>query len=169
MCNIWSLCSAGILNPYVDPVRRRLLCRPNQMLSLYLILLVTSISCSSGANPSSDAVTRAKLPFGTVDQPKANQTLKGVVGVTGWALSESGIASVTIYVDRTFLAAAISGLPRPDVASSHPGISGNAAAGWGAEVDTSKLTAGWHELTVQVRDRNGGTRELGSMPVLVEQ
>jgi hypothetical protein len=87
--------------------------------------------------------------FGQVDTPSQNALdLQGAIGVTGWALDNSGVTSVKIYRnclafepancqpvlgqsvvfvgDAVFLEGA-----RPDVASAYPAYPNNTRAGWG--------------------------------------
>src|SRR5947209_17099517 len=57
----------------------------------------------------------ARLPFGSMDTPRNGDTIRGPTLIGGWALAESGIDSVTIYVDRNLAAFASLGINRPDV------------------------------------------------------
>ncbi|HUR21043.1 MAG TPA: S8 family serine peptidase, partial [Vicinamibacterales bacterium] len=88
-------------------------------------------------------------PFGQVDTPSQNASeLQGAIGVTGWALDNTGVTGVKIYRnclafepancqtvlgqsvvfvgDAVFLEGA-----RPDVASAYPTYPNNTRAGWG--------------------------------------
>ncbi len=124
-------------------------------------------SCSPGGKP--EGTSAAKLPLGGVNTPSSQQLIKGKVGVTGWALSEDGIESVSVYVDRTYVVAGATGLSRPDVAGTYPSIKGSDVSGWRLTLDTSTLSPDWHELTVQVRSKAGATRDIASMPLLVQR
>jgi hypothetical protein len=107
------------------------------------------------------------LPFGGVNAPVSGQRITGKLDVSGWALSETGIESVSIYVDRSFVSSCSTGLPRPDVAKVYPSFGGSDVAGWAIELDSTKLSPNWHELTVQAKSKGGLTRDLASIPILV--
>jgi large repetitive protein len=124
-------------------------------------------SCTEGRK--TDRKVTLKLPFGGVNIPVSSQRITGKVDVAGWALAEAGIESVSIYVDRSFVAQCSTGLPRPDVAKAYPSVPGSGNAGWMVTVDSASFSAGWHELTVQAASKDGATRDLASFPILVEQ
>ena len=132
---------------------------PATILSVNLILS----SCSAGRKAAPD------LPLGGVNAPVSGQKVAGKVDAVGWALAESGIDSVSIYVDRRFVARAATGLPRPDVAQAYPSISGNGNAGWTLPIDAARFSPGWHELTIQARSKEGATHDLASIPILIER
>jgi hypothetical protein len=115
-----------------------------------------------------NAAILSKLPFGGVNSPQNEQKISGKVEVIGWALSEEGIESVSLYVDRAFVANCSLGLPRLDVAKVYPHMSGSGSSGWSTTLDSSNVPPGWHELIVQARSKSGTTRDLGSIPVLVQ-
>jgi hypothetical protein len=112
---------------------------------------------------------RVNLPFGGVNTPVSQQSVTGKVDVTGWALSEAGIESVSIYVDRVFVADCSTGLPRPDVAKAYANVPESGVAGWTMTLDSTRFSPGWHELTVQARSKDGATRDLASMPIAVQR
>ena len=116
----------------------------------------------------SDAAILSKLPFGGVDTPQSEQKIAGKVDVAGWALSEEGIESVSIYVDRAFVTNCSTGLPRVDVSRKYPHMAGSGLSGWSVTFDSTNVLPGWHELTVQVRSKAGATRDLASLPILVQ-
>jgi hypothetical protein len=134
--------------------------------SLGAILLVSVgfplVSCTEQRK------SEGKLPYGGVNVPVSGQRITGKVDVTGWALSEAGIESVSIYVDRSFVADCSAGLPRPDVAKAYPSVRESGVAGWVLTLDAARFAPTWHELTVQARSKTGATRDLASLPVLVQ-
>jgi len=117
----------------------------------------------------SDGKVAPKLPFGGVNAPVSQQKVVGAVDVTGWALSEAGIESVSFYVDRTFVADCSTGLPRPDVAKAYPAMPNSGVSGWTATFDSTSVSPGWHELTVQVKSNDGATRDISSLPIMVQR
>jgi N-acetylmuramoyl-L-alanine amidase len=85
--------------------------------------------------------------------------LSGSVIIGGWAIHESGIRSVEIYVDREFSLTANVGLERPDVAKVFPSFGKEMISGWNAMLVTSGIEPGPHELLARVRAKNGAQRD----------
>lgn len=134
-------------------------------LSVFLVLtfLIALTGCGNA-----DSKGSAKLPIGYLDSPKAGETIRGTYRVAGWALAESGIKDVSIYLDRGFIAQAVIGQNRPDL--QHPPFSAFPNAGSSGFVyqwDTNAVTPGPHELLVQARTNDGATRDLGIAPITV--
>lgn len=107
------------------------------------------------------------LPFGVVDNPRPGETLRGHAMLRGWALSETKIESVAVYLDRTLAGLATLGISRPDVQKAYPAFREAGQAGWQMDFDTSSIPPGPHELEVQARSRQGATRDLGSVAVTI--
>ena len=95
--------------------------------------------------------------------------MQGPVEVAGWALSEQPIEEVSLYIDRKYRGNAALRVARPDVAASKPDYRYAATAGWMTTLDTTALTPGWHEVVVQARSRDGATRDLATVPILVKR
>jgi hypothetical protein len=125
-----------------------------------LFCTACAVILSGSCSPHSDL--KPKLPFGSLDIPRAGDTVHGVAGVGGWALSEAGIKEVCVYVDRGFVACTQTGANRPDVAKAFPALN-NETSGWNISVKTAPYKTGPHELTVQATDNNGATRDLGTV------
>ena len=87
--------------------------------------------------------------------------------MAGWALSEAGIQSVAVYMDRNLAAFAMLGVDRPDVQKVFPAIPGSATAGWRLTFDATGIQPGRHEILVQARSREGATRDLGVATVTI--
>ncbi len=134
--------------------------------SAILFFATALASCTKG---DKSANIPMKLPFGGVNVPVSGQKVTGKVDLLGWALAEPGIGSVSIYVDRTFVASCSTGLPRPDVAKAYPDVASSGDAGWMVTIDTTKLSPAWHELTIQAMAKDGATRDLASLPILVQR
>lgn len=115
-------------------------------------------------------------PFGVIDTPAASASVAGTVLVTGWALSEVGVAKVAVYRDpvgseggevwigdATFVEGA-----RPDVAAAFPSHPQNTRAGWGLAVLTNMLPNGGNgpiTFHVYAYDTNNNVTLLGSRSV----
>ena len=116
-----------------------------------------------GSKPDETATSLSRLPFGVIDVPRSGETLRGAVGLGGWALSEDGISRIAIYVDRNYVLAATIGGPRPDVAKVYPGFTDAATSGWNAVLDITAFPAGPHEILVQAQSKHGAVRDLGNL------
>ena len=125
-----------------------------------LLLGFCLTSCRSTNNPS-------KLPFGFLDTPVGGQPIQGKARVSGWAISEDGIQSVEVYVNRDFVGRATIGEARPDVARVYPNLTGSGSSGWSLTLDASLLPEGKRELTVQTRSKRGAYRDLASIPITI--
>ena len=134
-----------------------------------ILIVSLGLSLASCADQrKSDGKVISKLPFGGVNAPVSQQKITGKVDIAGWALSEAGIESVSIYVDRTFVADCSTGLPRPDVAKAYPNLPDSGVSGWTVTFDSTNFSPSWHELTVQAKSKAGATRDLASLPIVVQ-
>ncbi|MDQ3486947.1 MAG: Ig-like domain-containing protein [Acidobacteriota bacterium] len=116
-------------------------------------------------------------PFGVIDTPAASASVAGTVLVTGWALSDVGVARVAVYRDpvagesgqvwigdATFVDGA-----RPDVAAAFPSYPQNTRAGWGLAVLTNMLPSGGNgpiTFHVYAHDTNNNVTALGARSVV---
>jgi Bacterial Ig domain len=123
------------------------------------------LGCAGGTEKAHASLS--PLPFGVLDNPHPGEVLRGKTLLRGWALSESGIQSVTIYVDRTAAGFATLGIGRPDVQRALANFPDAAEAGWELNFDTTRLKTGPHELVAQARSKLGATRDLGSISVTI--
>ena len=105
--------------------------------------------------------------LGSVDIPRPGSTLRATITSGGWALAESGVERVAIYIDKQFLVYATLDGSRPDIAKAFPAFPNAAHAGWGAVIDLSQMTAGNHELTVQVKTKAGNIHDFPPVPFKV--
>jgi len=120
-----------------------------------LVFAFCSISQASGGYYSSfewyedyyAALPEVDPPFGSFDTPVDGSNVSSSIAVTGWALDDSGIASVKIYRKEggslVFIgdAVLVEGA-RPDVAAAYPQYPNNTKAGWGYMMLTNFLPNG---------------------------
>jgi len=115
--------------------------------------------------PPPDATN--EIPFGVVDGPQNGKVVGREVEVSGWALDDSGVAEVRIYVDSRYKMSAMLKIKRPDVTKVYPKYSvPNDMHGWWEVVDLGEK-AGPHQILVQAIDTNGATRDIGTVNVEV--
>jgi N-acetylmuramoyl-L-alanine amidase len=75
--------------------------------------------------------------------------------VNGWALNESGIKKISVYIDDVFIKDINDRVLRPDIKSSFPLYPESNNAGYDTNIDISKLSIGNHKLTVIAEGNNG--------------
>jgi len=97
----------------------------------------------------------AAPPFGYFDGPNGRNAVTGVVGVTGWALDDNGIARVDIYVDGLPVGSAIYGQHRAGVAARYPGYPDSEAGGFGFFLDTTHFLNGVHQVSARAFTNTG--------------
>ena len=121
----------------------------------YSLVLLALESCKTTRE-------RSMLPDGFMDTPAGGVAVRKISPVMGWALSEDGIDSVSIYLDRRYMMEAKTGLSRPDVKSLYPQIVGAENSGWEADLKLDGVANGTHTITATVRSRNGSTTAFSS-------
>ena len=134
---------------------------------LSVLLVCSALPVASCGSPQEKKL--GKLPFGVMDGPRAGATFRGVALLSGWALSESGIQRVSVYIDRIYVMPAQIGGGRRDVAKAFPDIAVDERSGWSASLDSAALTPGVDEIVVQATANDGATRDLASINVNVAQ
>jgi hypothetical protein len=116
----------------------------------------TSAQAATGAAaPVGDT---SKPPFGFLDMPKEGATVAPGSWAYGWALDDSGIASITVTSETGSTSPVALGQPFPGVAQAYPGVPGSDKAGFGFPVP--KLEPGIHTLTITVTAKDGGKTDI---------
>lgn len=121
-------------------------------------------------------------PFGSFDTPAPGSVVAGEVGVTGWALDDSGIAGVDVYRSPVpgeptqanglvFIGTAtlVAGA-RPDIAAAYPSYPGSQRAGWGYMLLSNMLPNqgnGTFTLSAFARAADGGVVVLGTKTLVL--
>jgi hypothetical protein len=97
------------------------------------------------------------VPLLYIDFPVAKTNVAGSVNVTGWAIDDTGIAKVELFVDGQLAGTAAYGTPRPDVQQAYPWAVVN--SGYQVVLDTTRQPNGSHTLTVRASDQSGNHAE----------
>jgi hypothetical protein len=97
------------------------------------------------------------VPLLYIDFPVAKTNVAGSVNVTGWAIDDTGIAKVELFVDGQLAGTATYGTPRPDVQQAYPWAVVN--SGYQVVLDTTRQPNGSHTLTVRASDQSGNHAE----------
>ena len=129
--------------------------------------MLLTASCRAGSTDQRDSPPDPAngLPFGIVESPHSGETVGRVVDVMGWAVDDSAVRIVHIYVDGTYQASAHLTIGRADVAKQYPryGSPGD-IHGWHTLADLGEKP-GVHEIIVQAVDDRGATRDIGAFVV----
>ena len=127
-----------------------------------LVLLIAAAGACGKSEKPSAAETAASAPAPTPDPhppiailntPGDGATVPGKSWGTGWALDDSGIASVTATTDGGAQSPARIGDPFPGVKEAHPEMPDNDKAGFIFGID---VPPGPHTVTVEVVAKDGG-------------
>ena len=119
-----------------------------------------------------------QAPFGFIDipGPAGVEGTDGPLPVSGWAIDDKDVDSIDFLMDGQIVAGAVGrGLPssavygttRPDVQAAFPDVPNSLYSGFSANVDTSKLINGIHQLSVRVTDNEGASRLIGTRTIQV--
>jgi hypothetical protein len=135
---------------------------------IVLIVLLLGISCGRAGSRQTQTSSGLEPILGAVDSPARGATLRGSQAIGGWALAESGVDRVAIYIDKQFIAFAALGGSRPDIAkSSFASFPNSANCGWGAVIDFSQMLEGEHELVLQVKTKAGHLHDFPAVPFTI--
>jgi len=110
-----------------------------------------------------------ELPFGFVDVPAQNAMVGRDIVLLGWAMDDSGIAEVCVFVGGRFWVRTALNAPRPDVTAAYPKYSrGSDEHGfWLTASLPESVGPGAHVLLFQAVDLKGATRDIASVPITV--
>ena len=116
------------------------------LISVVLILSLTAFEA------------RAETIFGFLEGPlNGNNSGSGAIPITGWALSDSGVARVIIQVDGVDIGQALYGAARPLVEQQHPIYPDSAGAGFNYQLNSTQFTNGIHRISAKVVTNDGGS------------
>jgi|GEM_PF-336288 len=118
---------------------------------------LSAIPCVEGG-PGQPANRCNNPPFGFIDTPKENDSVASGSWAYGWALDDSGIASVSAALDNGPATQAATGQFYPGVKEAYPTFPNADKAGFGFPIPAA--AAGPHLLVVTVNSNDGGKTEL---------
>jgi ADP-heptose:LPS heptosyltransferase len=91
----------------------------------------------------------------------------GIVDIRGWAVAIDGIRSVEVFSDEKLLGQAVLGLRRRDLFRLFHHVRASRRGGFQYLLDTTKLSNGYHQLTLVARSIKGHAART-TTPVLVK-
>ena len=143
--------------------------RPHVKVALLCLTVAATIAaaCQKSESPGANAgsATSAALPaadahppFGILDVPRENTAVDSGSWGYGWALDDSGVASVTVSFDGGPAGPAKTGEVFPGVKEAYPALPDSDRAGFIFAIP--KLPPGPHSLTVSIVAKDGGQTTL---------
>ena len=134
------------------------------------VVLLAVLAAGACRRPPTATPPKNEPPFGVVDGPANGATVGREVEFSGWALDDSRVAEVRIYVDGQFKVSAKVKIPRPDVTKVYPRYATPGDIhGWWELVDLGDR-GGEHTLLAQAVDDRGATGDIGPIKVrLIER
>jgi hypothetical protein len=131
------------------------------LLSGLVLAIVSGIACGKSEKPAAETTSAAPAPtpdphppIAFLNTPGEGASVPSKSWGTGWALDDSGIASVTATIDGTTVVPARIGDAFPGVKEAHPEMPDNDKAGF--IFGLMDLPPGPHAVTVEVVAKDGG-------------
>jgi hypothetical protein len=118
---------------------------------------LSAIPCLEGG-PGEPANRCNNPPIGFIDTPKENDSVSSGSWAFGWALDDSGIASVSAALDNGPATQALTGQFYPGVKEAYPNLPNADKAGFGFPIPAAAV--GPHLLVVTITANDGGKTEL---------
>lgn len=96
-----------------------------------------------------------------IDLPSQNGVIKGdSLYIRGWALNDSGVKEIKVYLDNKYMGNANYGLSRTDVNSAYPGYVNGDKSGYEQNIDIKNIEPGNKTITVEVIGIDGTSTKL---------
>jgi hypothetical protein len=113
--------------------------------------------------------TANQAPFGALDIPGAAGTynVSNSFPVLGWAADTDGIAHVDVQIDDLSMQEVMYGDARPDVSTAFPDFPSALYSGFVANIDSTRIQDGLHQLAVYATDRLGIRKQIGRRTIQV--
>lgn len=97
-----------------------------------------------------------------LEEPINGATATGISNLRGWAISDSGVAKLELYVNGQFVSEVPYGGERRDVQAAFPGVPGSLLSGFGQTYNYGELGAGNHTITIRLTTNDGRLLESSS-------
>jgi hypothetical protein len=118
-----------------------------------------SETASASAPPApTTSATLQHPPFGFLDVPRENDNVASGSVASGWALDDSGVAAVSVFLDNGPAFAATLGQAFPGVKEAYPTFPNADKAGFTFAMPSA--AAGPHLLVVTISARDGGKTDI---------
>lgn len=136
-----------------------------------LIAVALLAACAAGCNrePRPKRQTERNLPsIGFMDSPAPESTVGPMFVVAGWALDESNVDRVRVYLDDELVATLPMTLPRPDVEKQYPGRGpAGRPLGFQTMIDAG-ARSGYCTIRLEALDGRGALTQIATATVKIE-
>jgi len=130
--------------------------------------LALCAACSSDRREVSRPHAAKGAPRGVIDVPRKDGSVQPRFMVAGWVVDGHGVRTVRLYLDDVLVAQVAPSVPRPDVLTIVPEMSGsNPTPGWMIEVDAGSLR-GNRIVRAESIDREGGRAEFATTTITIQ-
>lgn len=132
-----------------------------------LALLLAAGGCREEARPKRQVGSNPGS-MGFIDAPKPEAIVGPIFSVAGWAIDESAVELVRVYIDDAIVATAPITVMRPDVDQAFAARTQvGTPHGFSVVVDAG-TRAGFHTLRVEALDRRGALTQIGTANIRIE-
>jgi sugar lactone lactonase YvrE len=124
----------------------------------HTLKILATDTANNGAYSQVTFTVPPLAPSVYIDNPAANATLSGTVGISGWAIENISVAgpaavsAVTVWVDGVQVGTASYGSSRADVCAAFPARLGCPNVGWTYNLNASAFSVGGHTLKIVATD-----------------
>ena len=137
-----------ILRLLIESIARVIREAPMRLITI--LLLMISVNAFAGV----DTAIRVEL-----EEPAKGGTYTGISNMRGWSVAPSGIASVEVYINGSFLSEIPMGGARGDVGNAFPDYPDSNSSGFSGAFNYKNLQPGEHTVTVRAYDYSGNYNE----------
>lgn len=113
------------------------------------------------------------IPFGEINQPQDNITVKGTITFSGWALDDDEVLKVSFFYETETGLALLGDAEfvqnlRPDIQQRFPGYPFNNSAGWKYVLNTKEYPDYNYIIHAVAEDKEGNKKTLGTRRIVIE-
>jgi N-acetylmuramoyl-L-alanine amidase len=124
------------------------------------IIKTEEVANDGSVNTTQRTVNIGKLPSqGRIDEPSEGQLIGGTsLKVRGWAISDSGVKEVKVYVDGKLKGSIVPNKARPDIKNAFPSYPNAETSGYESTFDISDIQVGTRVVKVEEVSNDGTIR-----------
>ena len=131
------------------------------------LLALLPAGCSHDTGPKRQREpNRASMGF--IDQPAAEAVVGPIFTVAGWAIDESGVERVRLYLDDQLVATVPITIPRPDVdRAMSVRVGAGTPHGFSVMIDAGSR-AGYYTIRAEAIDGKGAISQIATANIRIE-
>ena len=99
-------------------------------------------------------------PVTVIDEPAVNYSMEyDSLLVRGWAINQSGVKTIKVYVDNNYVAEIAPNVDRPDVKAAFASYNLPVKNGYAYRIPFDKLSAGTRKITTEAHGNDGSVKQ----------